>query len=557
MRKLVLFCFFVGPSLVAFGNYVPLKGHAFPFINTFEDGPCDEVLDAGEVGSDQTVCMDDPDPAPFVNISLPNNGIGDFEYQWIYTTTDPNAPAVVWFPIPGATQPTYDPPAVTQTTWFRRCARPVGCQLFLSESNIVRVTLEVCSEPCDAFGITVVGMENSSCLGPDGWVEVAPTGGKAPFQYAWSHGLSGTGLATQLAPGTYTVTVTDAGGCNGSLSITIEAPEPISAFAEGSDPSCYDSEDGQIEALVVGGTPPYQYEWSQAGLEGAEVHNLGSGTYEVTVTDDRGCTATAFATLRAPLPLSVQPEIHAADCSGSTGRIALQVSGGTPPYSFEWNSGSQADTQENLTPGNYSVTVADANDCQSTLQLSIEADCPQVVLTVSPQDISVSEKGIEFRVSANVPLVEGIVLLERSANQLNYHSVALYEPSPHGDLRFTLKDPDPSLGPNAYRIRYLDGDGNNAFTSEVLTVNFWGDSKVGVYPNPADEFVWVEFATPVEEPTEVYLSDGFGRVLRRILVPAGENQVKVELMELSSGVFWLHSNPSNPTQSWRKRIVRK
>ncbi len=557
MRRLLLLFFIVGPSLVAFGNIIPLKGHAFPFTNSFDDGPCDDVLDAGQVGSDQTVCLDDPDPAPFVSISLPNNGIGDFEYQWIYTTTDPNAPAVVWFPIPGATQPTYDPPAVTQTTWFRRCTRPVGCQLFLSESNIVRVTVEVCNEPCDAFGITVVGVENSSCLGPDGWAEVAPTGGKAPFQYEWSHGLSGTGLATQLAPGTYSVTVTDAGGCTSSLSITIEEPEPISAFLEGHDPSCYDSEDGRIEAMVVGGTPPFQFEWSSSGLEGASVQNLSSGTYEVTVTDDRGCTATAFATLRAPQPLSVQPEIQSADCADGQGRIALHVQGGTPPYSYEWESGSQADTRENLNPGTYSVTVTDAMGCQAALQLSLEADCPPVMLSVSPQDISVSEKGVEFRVQANVPLSNGLVLLERSTNQLNYHAVALHEPAPTGELSFSLLDTDPALGSNSYRIRYLDAGGTSAFTSEVMTVKFWGDSPVGVYPNPAHDFVWVEFAEPPEEPAELLLTDGLGNLLQRIRIAEGSHRVRVELQGLSAGVFWLHANASNPARSWRKSIVRK
>ncbi|MFK8006456.1 MAG: HYR domain-containing protein, partial [Saprospiraceae bacterium] len=206
----------------------------------------------------------------------------------------------------------------------------------------------------------------------DGTATVNATGGTTPYTYAWSSGaISAT--ATGLAAGNYTVTVTDANGCEATSTATIGEPTPIIAFvASTTNVSCNGESDGSIELTVIGGTPPYSYAWT-GNIPADDVQdalNIPAGTYGVVITDSNGCTTEITnINISEPSPLTVTiGDVMNADCAGNeTGSAVATASGGTGSiYNYAWSNGQNGTNQATATglhAGGYSVTVTDENGC--------------------------------------------------------------------------------------------------------------------------------------------------------------------------------------------------
>ena len=203
----------------------------------------------------------------------------------------------------------------------------------------------------------------SACNGATGTATATASGGTPPYSFQWSNGQTGP-TATGLAPGTYTLTVTDAHNCAKAVLVTIVQPDPPQVAIEVTDVSCPGAMDGSLSANATGGTPPYTFQWSN-GQTGPTISNLPAGTYSLTVTDANGCAATASATIGEPtamvLELTSSPESCMGDNDGAA--MVLVVSGGAAPYSYLWSTGATTAAITGLAPGTYSVTVTDANGC--------------------------------------------------------------------------------------------------------------------------------------------------------------------------------------------------
>ena len=138
-----------------------------------------------------------------------------------------------------------------------------------------------------------------SCRGEgDGAVDVTVSGGVAPYTYAWNHGAT-TEDISGLAPGTYQLTITDANGCTSSASWQLTEPLPLTINQVTSHVSCFGANDGGVSLSVSGGTLPYSYSWNN-GATTRDISNLAGGTYEVTVTDARGCEQQLQVVVQAP-----------------------------------------------------------------------------------------------------------------------------------------------------------------------------------------------------------------------------------------------------------------
>ncbi|AHM60822.1 gliding motility-like protein [Flammeovirgaceae bacterium 311] len=205
------------------------------------------------------------------------------------------------------------------------------------------------------------------------------SGGKAPYSYSWSNGATTASISPEEA-GTYTLTVTDAGGCTTTVSTTSSGTSmPVIITYEYSRPSCANGRDAWIDLDVVGGSGSYTYSWSN-GSTTEDLQNITSGSYTVTVTDALGCSDTKTISVPLTQPISVvATEIIQADCMGNLGGITVAASNGTAPYTYTWTHGATGESLEDLEPGYYTVTVTDDMGCTTSRTFQIKApSMPQV-----------------------------------------------------------------------------------------------------------------------------------------------------------------------------------
>jgi hypothetical protein len=234
-------------------------------------------------------------------------------------------------------------------------------------------------------GITAVNatVTNASCANTaTGAISLSVVGGAAPYTYDWQHmgGNSNPANLSNLAPGTYVVTVTDANGCTRSATAVVTASPLIATAFSSVPPTCNNTFDGSIDLSVTGGVPPYQYLWS-TGSSTEDLTGLSAGNYTVTVTDANGCTRVAVRGLKA---FDVIMQTSVANCLAN---FSTDVSnGGGGQYTYLWSDGSTAPTLVGGTIGTvYTVTVTDGNGCTATAtgSVAIQVPAPQANIIVS------------------------------------------------------------------------------------------------------------------------------------------------------------------------------
>ncbi|MDD4218240.1 MAG: gliding motility-associated C-terminal domain-containing protein, partial [Bacteroidales bacterium] len=221
--------------------------------------------------------------------------------------------------------------------------------------------------------------QNLICFGENtGQVNVLVSGGVPPYTYLWDDPLnSTTENLDNLSSGNYTVTITDAWGCDEINNINISSPSQLNVFISSSEnASCFGDLNASIQAGVSGGTPPYYYIWDDASSSTTSyLHNIGAGDYNVTITDNNGCSGTIGSTISQPdeIIAEITSSTNVTCNGGNDGTATVSVIGGTPPYSYIWNNLSHTpiSTAQHLTAGNYSVTITDANACTTSSSVSI------------------------------------------------------------------------------------------------------------------------------------------------------------------------------------------
>ncbi len=205
----------------------------------------------------------------------------------------------------------------------------------------------------------------------DGALTAILTGGTEPYSYQWNTSAADTFPSiTNLAPGIYSVTVTDSALCSVDTTFILTEPDVLRASASVINISCNDSTDGIINTQVTGGTAPYSYNWTSNVSTVDSAINLMAGTYQITVTDDRGCTETTQETITEPSEINVTITASPTSCNDSCdGSAVAVVSGGTGNFTNQWdiNTGFQTGLiASDLCAGNYDLTTTDDNNCSIT-----------------------------------------------------------------------------------------------------------------------------------------------------------------------------------------------
>ena len=236
--------------------------------------------------------------------------------------------------------------------------------------------------------------DSSKC---DGILAVTGNGGVGPYTFAWSNG-STANMIDSLCQGDYSVTVTDLNGCskliNAKVHVAMVNANPcantnlngIIYHTEVSDSTICD---GQLEVKGTGGVAPYTYAWDNGATTNV-IDSLCEGFYDVTITDNVGCTRkiNAFVGVANVDPVdpclnsNLQGDINVlavTDSINCNGSVQVYASGGQSPFTFEWNNGITSPTLHNVCAGNYSVTITDKNGCTASAVGTVVEDFVTVV----------------------------------------------------------------------------------------------------------------------------------------------------------------------------------
>lgn len=258
----------------------------------------------------------------------------------------------------------------------------------LTESIIVTIPVSA-----DALSVSLTGQTDNS-------VDITVGGGTAPFQFLWTFpdgSMTNTEDLTGLTmSGIYSLVVVDAMGCSVGFETNVNIVDPpaiilnidtnsIIGSSCGSSMDC----DGEIIGTVLNGIAPYNitisdqdgnsqtFQVAQDG--GFLLSNICGGNYTVSVSDSDGATANFGNTVDVPAPDAIiisEDSIDCSDTDASNGSVSVFVDGGSGGFEYIWSPvlPNAGPSNDNLSPGTYSLTVTDINGCSSTIDLVVE-DC--------------------------------------------------------------------------------------------------------------------------------------------------------------------------------------
>ncbi|MCG8328596.1 MAG: gliding motility-associated C-terminal domain-containing protein [Chitinophagales bacterium] len=216
------------------------------------------------------------------------------------------------------------------------------------------------------------------------------------------------GTESFSATGTYTVNLSSVNGCDSIVTLNLSVfPCELELTSEPQDASCFGYSDGYFTFELQTGTPPYAFDWESLttpGMNGtgtidgnnidAFVENLPVGTYQIEIVDSSPFAVTTSFTVSVGQPEPIDIEMLLSQYSNFNiscdqemdGAIDVTTSGGTPPYQYEWNTGSREEDVDELGVGQYFLTVTDANACLDSASALLNAPPPMIasVATVDP-----------------------------------------------------------------------------------------------------------------------------------------------------------------------------
>lgn len=313
----------------------------------------------------------------------------------------------LWNPAPGGGQNTGSATGL--------CAGPYTVRITDVASGCdTLVPVTITSPP--AFTIQSVVSAASCSNSCDATIALTITGGTPAYTFLWTPvppSGQGTGNISGLCAGVWQVTVTDAAGCDTTVSFTITAPPPLVPTLTITDVSCAGACDGGASVVVTGGVPPYAYLWAPpppVGQGTPTVSGLCAGNYALTVTDVNGCDTTVNFAIVEPPPITALASQTNVTCGSlCDGSAFVVVSGGTPTYIYLWTpavTGQGTPNATGLCAGSYTLLITDDNGCTFTQVFNILDAVPiQISLQLTPASCpSVCDGAAGVIVTGGVPI---------------------------------------------------------------------------------------------------------------------------------------------------------
>ena len=304
---------------------------------------------------------------------------------------------------------------------------------------------------------------NVNCNGgSNGSVNLSVGGGTSPYTFLWSTNAT-TQNISNLPAGNYSVIITDANGCTATNSVVVNQPTLLTSTINKTDVTCNGLCNGTATANPSGGTPPYFYSWQTGPVQTTQTATgLCPATYNVNISDNNNCQITPNVTISQPNVLVVSVSSSDATCNNSDGSITANPSGGTTPYTYNWSNGNSNQTAYNLTAGNYSVSITDANGCTASASVTVSViSTPQPICIVTVDSFSMHNQ-IIWEKSASAPIDSFRIYREVASVftpfvTLPYSTVSFYTDTTTGI--------NPNITAYKYKISAIDSCGNESAQS--------------------------------------------------------------------------------------------
>ena len=253
--------------------------------------------------------------------------------------------------------------------------------LTVTDAHSCTATAQTVVSNSGSLNVVATGT-NADCNGAlTGSASVNVSGSVGTITYHWSNGAS-TATVSNIAAGTYTVTVSDVGGCSGTSSASVSQPAALNVSVTSTNSGC-GAPNGSAAASVSGGTSAYTYMWSNAATT-ATISGLPAATYSLTVTDNHLCTATSSAVITNSGQLNITTSTTSTSCTGgATGSANAVVNGGTSPFSYAWSNSNTTASITGVAAGSYTVTITDHSGCSGTASAVVTAGIPLNINTVA------------------------------------------------------------------------------------------------------------------------------------------------------------------------------
>lgn len=355
------------------------------------------------------------------------------------------------------------------------------------------------------------------CNGDEtGAISVLAVGGTGPYQYSWSNGVS-TNNNEGLLAGSYSVIVTDTNGCTFVQEFVIEEPTALMVDIIVSGDECFGSSPF-VTVNASGGVPPYDI---------SSTVEPGSNVVTIDVIDANGCRLIEVFELDLPEQIIIQGNILNVRCfdeaNEANGAIELtSITGGTPPYTFDWDNGFTSNSIVGLTAGLYTVIVSDANGCMSVTTFEV-SEPDELSLSSSIVDEGTGAGSIDIEVDGGIPPYT-YLWSNGEVTQDIFNLSA-------GDFTVFVTDANDCELMEDFSL----------VSTSVATISELSD--VSIYPTLTQNILNVElsFSKAVDISTSLFSLDG---TYQKILTPdfiarAGTQKNQIDVSHLESGIYLL------------------
>jgi SprB repeat/Secretion system C-terminal sorting domain len=303
---------------------------------------------------------------------------------------------------------------------------------------------------------------------------------------------------------------------------------PLTLELSGMPPTCQGGSDGSVWSEVGGGTGNYEYAWMETGTTTPHIDGVGADTFNLTVSDELGCTVTATHILTEPEPLIVvNVVVEDVSCYGACdGNITLLVTGGVPPYVYTLDGGFE------LCSGDYTVSITDAVGC--TIQTELSIGSPEAIviedILITDATNGMANGAIEIIASGGIPPYE------YSINSVSFQASNLFS----------------NLPPGSYEVCIRDGNGclsceGSIVVQDITAVNNLV-SDINWYPNPASSYLHIDS----DFPLSVVIKDLQGQQVKYSPLTLEQD---IRLHGIPAGLYILGFSDGHQT-AYRKLIIQ-